>query len=198
MKRQRKPNRTEQEIQWWLEYGVDVWSRTIYLGAEDDDEGAELGPQTSKLFLKGWHLLTSGPRAAEPIQIVINCPGGAIEDGFAIYDTIRFTAETGVSVSALVTGEAQSMAAYVLQAATHRMMHPHAVLLIHEGSTGFNGQSRDLEKAAIHNKAVRHQIYKILSSRTSATENDWERLGVTDQIFTAERALEMGLIDEIV
>ncbi len=100
----------------------------------------------------------------QDIHLYINCPGGDIDDTLAIYDTMRFL---NCDVATYCVGGAASGAALILAAGTKgkRFALPHARIMTHQPSGGFQGQATDIE---IHARASRPTKYRA-SKRRSLT-----------------------------
>ena len=130
------------------------------------------------------------------VFIYINSPGGVITSGFGILDTMNYIKP---NISTICMGQAASMAAVILSAGTKgkRMTLENSRVMIHQPMGGVTGQATDIE---IHTKEIlylREKLNKILSDNTGQSietiENDTNR----DNFMSAERAIEYGLIDEI-
>ena len=130
------------------------------------------------------------------VFIYINSPGGVITSGFGILDTMNYIKP---DISTICMGQAASMAAVILSAGTKgkRMILENSRVMIHQPLGGVQGQATDIE---IHTKEIlflKDKLNKILSKNTGQTvktiENDTNR----DNFMSAERALEYGLVDEI-
>jgi len=130
------------------------------------------------------------------VFIYINSPGGVITSGFGILDTMNYIKP---NISTICMGQAASMAAVILSAGTKgkRMTLENSRVMIHQPMGGVTGQATDIE---IHTKEIlylRGKLNKILSDNTGQSietiENDTNR----DNFMSAEKAIEYGLIDEI-
>jgi ATP-dependent Clp protease protease subunit len=140
------------------------------------------------------HLESQDPE--KDISIYINSPGGSIYSGLAIFDTMRFIKP---QVNTICVGVAMSMGSLLLAAGTNgkRAALPNSRILIHQPSAGFEGQSTDIEIHAREIINVRERIDEIYAELTGKTQEqvhgDMER----DRFFTAEEAVEYGLIDRV-
>jgi ATP-dependent Clp protease, protease subunit len=140
------------------------------------------------------HLESDDPD--KDISLYINSPGGSIYSGLAIYDTMRFIKP---DVATMCVGVAMSMGSLLLAAGAKgkRACLPNSRILIHQPSAGFEGQSTDIEIHAREILNMRARIDEIYAEHTGkATEEvrtDMER----DRFFTAEQALEYGLVDKV-
>src|SRR6201992_3214877 len=110
--------------------------RIIFLGSPIDDTVANL------IVAQLLHLESSDPD--KDISIYINCPGGSIYSGLAIYDTMQFIKP---QVSTICVGIAMLMGSLLLTggAPGKRFSLPNSRILIHQPSAGFEGQSTDIE-----------------------------------------------------
>ncbi len=131
------------------------------------------------------------------IYMYINSPGGVITSGFGILDTMNYIKP---DVATICMGQAASMAALLLSSGAKgkRSALANSRVMIHQPLGGVQGQATDIE---IHTKEIlflKEKLNKILSANTGKSvktiENDTNR----DNFMSAERALEYGLIDQIV
>jgi ATP-dependent Clp protease, protease subunit len=137
-----------------------------------------------------------------PITLFINSAGGNVTDGLAIHDAIRHIIARGVEVTIVVQGMAYSMGSIVLQAASEgkRLSFPHSWIMIHEPAKWAGWQSTTAAAQHLERlKQMQDQIYRILSSRSGKPLRqiikDTKRV---DFYLDADKALEYGLIDQIV
>jgi ATP-dependent Clp protease protease subunit len=162
--------------------------RIIFLGSPIDDIVANL------VVAQLLHLESSDPD--KDISIYINCPGGSIYSGLAIYDTMNFVKP---DIQTMCVGVAMSMGSLLLAAGTKgkRACLPNSRILIHQPSAGFEGQSTDIEIHAREILNIRQRTDEIYAEHTGKSTEvvraDMER----DRFFSAEQALEYGLIDRV-
>ncbi|MET8154423.1 ClpP family protease [Actinoplanes sp. NPDC049668] len=162
--------------------------RIIVLGTEVDDAVANR--------LCGQLLLLSAEDPYGMISLYINSPGGSVSAGLAIYDTMRLIPN---DVSTLAMGLAGSMGQFLLSAGTpgKRFSLPHAQILMHQGSAGFGGTAADVEIYAEQLERVGATLLRLTAEHTGQPIETVERDSRRDRWFTAEEALEYGLIDHI-
>jgi ATP-dependent Clp protease protease subunit len=176
------------------ERSFDIYSRLlneriIFIGTPIDDDVANL------VVAQMLHLESQDPD--KDISLYINSPGGVVYSGLAIYDTMRFIKP---DVQTICFGVAMSMGSLLLMAGTNgkRMALPNSRILIHQPSGGFQGQASDIEIHARETLALREQIDEIYARHTGQTQaqvrDDMER----DRFFTAQQALEYGLVDRVI
>jgi ATP-dependent Clp protease protease subunit len=163
--------------------------RIIFLGQPVD------APIANLIVAQLLHLESQDPE--KDISIYINSPGGSIHAGMAIYDTMQFIKP---QVQTICCGIAMSMGSLLLTAGApgKRMALPNSRILIHQPSAGFEGQSSDIEIHMNEILKTRKQIDELYAHHTGRTieqvHEDMER----DRFFTAEQAVEYGLIDRVI
>ena len=99
------------------------------------------------------------------ISIYINCPGGVVTDGMAIYDTMQYIKP---AVSTLCIGQAASMGSFLLAAGEKgkRFALPNSRIMVHQPSASFQGQASDIEIHAKEIISVKTRINEIYSNLT--------------------------------
>ena len=133
----------------------------------------------------------------EPITMYINCPGGSISAGFAIYDVMN---KIKCPVHTMVMGIAASMAAFILSSGNRgkRYALPNASIMIHQPRGGAEGQASDVEIVAKRLAFLREELYKIMAANTGMSYEEMAYACDRDNYLTAKKALEIGFIDEII
>ena len=162
--------------------------RIIFLGTPIDDQVANL------VVAQLLHLESDD--AEKDISLYINSPGGSIYAGLAIYDTMQFVKP---DITTMCVGVAMSMGSLLLAAGTKgkRAVLPNSRILIHQPSAGFEGQSTDIEIHAREILSVRDRLDEIYAEHTSRSKEDVRADMERDRFFSAEQALEYGLIDRV-
>ena len=103
-------------------------------------------------------------------------------------------------VSTICVGIAMSMGALLLSggAPGKRMALPNAKILIHQVSSGFSGQSTDIEIHARETLNLRERLDKIMAQHTGKTPEEIHADSERDRFFTAEEARDYGLVDRVI
>ncbi len=176
------------------ERSYDIYSRLlkdriIFVGGPISDDLANL-VTAQLLFLE-----SEDPE--KEISMYINSPGGSVTAGLAIYDTMQFIKPP---VSTLCVGQAASMGAVLLTAGakTRRYALPHARMMIHQLSGGFEGQAADIDIQAREALRLREVLNDILAHHTGQSVKRVERDTDRDTFMTPAQAVEYGLIDEVI
>jgi ATP-dependent protease ClpP protease subunit len=170
-----------------FEHGIDIASKTIYIGYGDDEE-CDLDQKVAADVLKGLHIL-SVIRPEDSINVLMNCQGGYTQHGFAIYDKIR-SLTTPVNIT--IYGHCYSMASWILQAADHRSMSRNSTLMIHHGDGPKDAFSKEQDK-----RCTRILLDKIREKNPEFTEARLNKMLLRDTYLWPEEALALGLIDEV-
>ena len=134
----------------------------------------------------------------QPITVFINSPGGEIFSGFAIFDMLNFIS---CPVTTIVTGFAASMGSILSLAADkgHRYAMPQAKIMIHQPLLmGYQGRATECEIQAREILKTRDHLIKLYSEQTGKSHEEIKKALDRDNWFTAEEALEYGLIDKVV
>jgi ATP-dependent Clp protease protease subunit len=131
------------------------------------------------------------------IHLYINSPGGAVNAGLAIYDTMQFIKP---DVSTVCIGQAASMGALLLSggAAGKRFCLPHARMMIHQPLGGFQGQATDVDIHAREILRVRERLNNILVKHTGQSYEKIQLDTERDNFMDGEEAVAYGLVDSVI
>jgi ATP-dependent Clp protease protease subunit len=131
------------------------------------------------------------------IHLYINSPGGAVNAGLAIYDTMQFIKP---DVSTVCIGQAASMGAVLLAggAKGKRFALPHARMMVHQPLGGFQGQATDIEIHAREILRVRERLNQILVKHTGRTLDQIKDDTDRDFFMDGTEARNYGLIDTVI
>lgn len=151
----------------------------------------------SKVIRKLWFLELNDP--GKPILLVINSPGGSVDAGLAIWDTVKMISSP---VKTLVTGLAASMGSILSLCAAKgcRYATPYSRIMIHQPALHgvVQGQATDLE---IQAKEILKTRQRLVNLYVEATGKDYDIVDEAldrDLWMTPEEAKDFGLIDGIV
>ena len=130
------------------------------------------------------------------IQLYINCPGGVIASGLAIYDTMQLIRP---DVSTICVGMAASMGTILLCAGAigKRFTLPNSTVHLHQAVGGAQGQAADIEIAAREIMRLQDIIRRILVKHTGQTLDKIIHDTDRDFYLSSPQAVEYGIVDEI-
>jgi len=169
-------------------YSLLLKERIIFVGMPINDQVANV------VVAQLLYLASEGPD--DPIRMYINCPGGIIYHGLAIYDTMQ---QVPSPIETYAVGVTASMGTVLLAAGTkgHRYALPHATIHMHPAGGTAQGYAPDVEIQFKELKRIEDLLHNLLSHHTGQTVEqiaaDFDR----DRFMTAEEAVEYGLVDQI-
>jgi ATP-dependent Clp protease protease subunit len=131
------------------------------------------------------------------INLYINSPGGVVTAGLAIYDTMQYIRP---DVATICIGQAASAGSLLLCAGAtgKRYALPHARIMTHQPSGGFQGQATDIEIHAREIMAVKRRLNEIYVRHTGQKLADVEAIMERDTFMSAAQAQEFGIVDEVI
>jgi ATP-dependent Clp protease protease subunit len=176
------------------ERSYDIWSRLlkdriIFIGTPIDDYIANL-VIAQLLFLQM-------ENKSQDINVYINTPGGYVNAGMAIYDTMQFV---HCDVATYCIGQASSMGALLLAAGTKgkRYALPHSRIMMHQPSGGAQGTAADIKIQADEILNLKKVLNKLFSKHTGQSLDKVARDTDRDHFMSADEAKKYGLVDEVV
>lgn len=131
------------------------------------------------------------------INLYVNCPGGVVTSGLAIYDTMQYIR---CPVATICIGQAASMGALLLAAGAKgkRYALPNARIMIHQPLGGVQGQATDIDIQAKEILRMREIINDILVRHTGKELDQVKMDTDRDFFLSSEQARDYGLIDEVI
>src|SRR5437764_6621448 len=175
------------------ERGYDIFSlllknRIVFLGTPIDDVVANL------IVAQLRHLAQEDPD--REIQMYINSPGGQVDAGLAIYDTMHLIQP---KVATTCIGMAASMGAVLLAGGAQgkRSALPNSRILIHQTSAGFQGTAADIEVQAREILRMNARLQELIAADTAKSVDRVAHDVNRDYWMSATEAKEYGVIDLI-
>lgn len=170
-------------------YSLLLKERIIFMGTGVDDQIANL------IIAQLLYLAREEPD--RDIMMYVNSPGGYVNAGLAIYDTMQLIQP---DVSTTCVGMAASMGAVLMAAGARgkRFSLPNSTIMIHQAAGGFEGTAADIEIRAREILRLQQRIKEILSFHTNQPIERIARDMDRDFFMGAETAKEYGLVDEII
>jgi len=169
-------------------YSLLLKERIIMLGMPINDQVANV------IVAQLLYLAREDPD--KDISLYIHCPGGVINAGLAIYDTIQLIQP---DVSTICIGLAASMGTVLLCAGAKgkRYALPNSTIHMHQAFGGTQGYASDIEIAAREIMRVQDVLRGILVKHTGQKLEKIAHDTDRDFYLSADQAVEYGLIDEV-
>ena len=162
--------------------------RIIWLGGEVRDDNANA--------ICAQMLLLAAEDPDKDIYLYINSPGGSVDSGMAIFDTMQWISN---DVATVAMGLAASMGQFLLSAGQKgkRFALPHARIMMHQPSGGLGGTASDIRIQAEQSLHIKKTMSHLIAEHTGQTVEQIEADSDRDRWFTAPEALEYGFIDHV-
>mmetsp|Transcript_33317 Transcript_33317/g.103224 ORF Transcript_33317/g.103224 Transcript_33317/m.103224 type:complete len:241 (-) Transcript_33317:44-766(-) len=173
---------------------IDIYNRLyreriIFLGQEIDDELANQ--------IIGVMLYLDSEDSTKPIYLYINCPGGSVIAGLALFDTMNHIKSRVVTIN---VGLSASMASFLLCGGTKgsRLALPNSRVMIHQPMGGAQGQAEDIKVEAAQIIRIKDNLVKLYSMMTGQTQEQIIQDLDRDNFMSAQEACEYGIIDKVI
>jgi len=169
-------------------YSLLLKERIIFVGVPINDQVANL--------VVAQLLYLASEDSEKPISMYINCPGGIVYHGLAIYDTMQ---QVPAPIATYAVGVTASMGTVLLAAGTkgYRYALPHATVHMHPAGGSTQGYAPDVEIQYKELKRIEDLLHNLIAHHTGQPVEqiaaDFDR----DRFMTAEEAIEYGLVDQI-
>jgi ATP-dependent Clp protease protease subunit len=163
--------------------------RIVFLGSEVRDQNANA--------ICAQMLLLNAEDPKADIYFYINSPGGSVDAGMAIYDTMQYISN---DVATFGMGLAASMGQFLLCAGEtgKRFALPHARIMMHQPSGGLGGSASDIKIQAEQSLHIKRVLFELISAHTGQPVQQIENDADRDRWFTASQAKDYGFIDHVV
>ena len=175
-----------------LDYGVDIKGRRIFLHGDVEEK-------TIGMAIRGMYLLADLD-IKSPIELFITSYGGEVDESFALHDVTR---TIKVPVHTVALGKCQSAAPLLVACGQkgERYASENCEFMVHDASMEIESEfsPAQLETYVTAVKARVERMDRLLAKYTKRDYRFWKRMSSSklDRYFTADQALEWGLIDTI-
>lgn len=163
--------------------------RIVFLGSEVRDQNANA--------ICAQLLLLSAEDPEADIFLHINSPGGSVDAGMAIYDTMNYIPN---DVATVGMGLAASMGQFLLCAGAKgkRYALPHSRIMMHQPSSGMGGSASDIKIQAQQSLHIKKVLLELIAQHTGQPVEQIEADADRDRWFTADQAKDYGLVDQVI
>lgn len=175
------------------ERAYDIYSRLlkdriVFLDGEIHDVTADL-VVAQLLFLESQD-------SEKDIMLYVNCPGGGVTAGLAIYDTIQYIRP---DVSTICIGQAASMGAMLLASGApgKRLALPSSRIMLHQPWGGVQGQASDIGIQAREMVRLKKLLIGYFAKHSGRSEDEIARDTERDFFMTAEESVNYGIVDKV-
>lgn len=172
-----------------LEARFDTQKREVFLTGEIVEDSVEYVDTRLRLLER---IVSS--EEEKTATIVVDTAGGDAYSMWGIIDLIRLSK---MKVNTLGRGKIMSAGAFIVIAGKHRQMYRNSTMMIHDLRAGTGGAFKDMINDFNHMGKIQQKVYDFLASHSCKTKGWWEEKLQRDFYLSADEALELGLIDEI-
>ena len=193
MKEAKKPSDINRPDRWReCDYGCNIEHSVVYLTGEiDAHTGHEFIARSRTVLLN-----RPEENQDDPLTVLLDSGGG---DAYSMFSIIDFIESLPIKVNITARGRAMSAGAMLLAAATGvRAAGKRTTIMVHEGFTMQQGKSSDIKAASKHMARIEDFCNDMLGEKTKKDSKWWQENTKTDHYMSAEEALELGIIDEII
>ena len=172
-----------------LNWEIDSEDGIIFITNEIEDG------ETTRLMKEVMYLRRVNPELKR-LTLVINSPGGAVQDMLSIIDYIK---SLDIPVDAVCRGSAMSAAALIFTCVTgKRYISKHSTLMYHESFNISAGKNRDVKAGQAYVDAMEEAADTLLAEHSNKDINFWKDAMIKDFYVSAEKAIELGVADHII
>ncbi len=156
--------------------------------------GDEINSYTANVVIAQL-LFLEADKPDSDISFYINSPGGEVNAGLAIYDSIQYIKP---DVQTICIGQARNIAAVLLSAGTpgKRIALPNSNILLRQPIGGIGGQAADIEIQTREIVRIKERLIDILAKHTGKDKKQIAQDTERDCYLTSKEALEYGMIDK--
>ena len=175
-----------------FEYGVNIDDSIIFL------HGDIVMGMLFEVIGKARLILGNRPEenAKDPITLLINTDGGDVQEALGIID---YFSSLEVPVNVVARGRANSAGCLILLCATGtRSASKLCTLMLHELSSDIGGKMSDIKNSAAFTQHLEDEIFRLITTHSTETDEFWRKVCSKDYYMTAEQALKLGIIDQII
>lgn len=198
-------NNTDEDLSEEVEEEVEVEEESTLIGlCSDINEESMKEVALSLLTLNGGQILhedLDDIEGTKDIEFFISSNGGSVNDMFAIYDLMELVKHNR-DIATFGYGRIASAAVPLLAFGTpgKRHMSKHARIMIHHCSSEVGGTHPTIRSSFAELKKVEAMMIQVLAENSNVSVGEYYNIFSknTDEYFSAEEALEMGLVDKII
>lgn len=185
-------NDTQRRYYREFDYGIDTTDNVILI--QDEIQAGLTFDVVSKV-----RLLKKINGELDTINVLLNSPGGDVIETLALIDYIKSQKDQGIKFNIIVRGAAMSAAALLLTCGTGiRAASKHSKIMVHQLSTVVVGKLSDVKSNAKFSEELENDCNQLMADNTNKDKEYWEGISSSDYFMSAEKALDLGIIDKII
>jgi len=166
--------------------------RIFYVNSEIDDTILELQKHIIEINYQDFGI---EPENRKPIVIILNTPGGYLQETFSMCDTIIGSKTPVWTVN---VGSAMSGGFLLLLAGHKRFTVKHAMAMVHSGGGGVSGTFEQQEAAQANYRKQVSQMREYILARTAIDEKTLKRNQAKDWYMDADEQVKYGVVDKVI
>ena len=175
-----------------FDYGIDTTDNVILI--QDEITSGLTFDVVSKV-----RLLKKINGDISTINILLNSPGGDVIETLALIDFMKTQESEGLKFNIIVRGSAMSAAALLLTCGTGvRAASKHSKIMVHQLSTIVMGKLSDIKSNAKFSEELENDCNQLMAENSNMDKDHWESISSSDYFMSADKALELGIIDKII
>lgn len=172
-----------------------IYQRKILINSEITNESVT----EAFYYLQTLKSLDEEEGTKEPIEILLNTPGGSVWDGLILVSMIEQMKDAGYTINTTAIGTAASMGFIIFITGSNRYSYRHAQFMLHDISTMMGGKVKDLEESMEDLKKCQKQVFDIIKKYTHVPDEklkEWTD-HKRDMFFYPDEAVELGIVDKV-
>jgi ATP-dependent Clp protease protease subunit len=174
-----------------FDYGIDTENNIIFI--QDEIQSGLTFDIVSKV-----RLLKKINGNVDTINILLNSGGGDVIETLAFIDYMK-SQKDQMKFNIIVRGMAMSAAALLLANGTGtRAASKHSKIMVHQLSTIVVGKLSDVKSNAKFSEELETECNQLMAESTKMDKDYWQNIQSSDYFMSAEKALELGIIDVII
>lgn len=181
-----------------LAYGVDLKGRRIYFGVNldtgDASEATDFTLSSVEMAVRAMHRMAADA-PGKPIELHMSSYGGDTYAMLKLHDEIL---ASPCQIKFYGSGPIMSCASFIMSACDERNLHPNAVVMVHELTSGGGGKHTDIKIDAAENIRLMEQLCSIYEANSHMSKEFWLDICQRDVYLSASEAVSLGLADRII
>jgi ATP-dependent Clp protease, protease subunit len=174
-----------------FDYGIDTEDNVIFI--QDEIQSGLTFDIVSKV-----RLLKKIKGNIDSVNILLNSGGGDVIETLALIDYMK-SQKDQIKFNIIVRGMAMSAAALLLANGTGtRAASKHSKIMVHQLSTIVVGKLSDVKSNAKFSEELETECNQLMAESTKMDKDYWQNIQSSDYFMSAEKALELGIIDVII